>query len=251
MGARGYAPSMTNRRRPAPRPADAPRRVIGYLRVSTDKQADSGLSLAAQRAKVEGYAALYGLDLVDVVTDAGASAKSLNRPALGEALARLRAGEADALLVAKLDRLTRSVRDLSDLTDACQREGWALLSVADQLDTDSAAGRLVLNILVSVGQWEREAIGERTSAALAVKAARGEYTGGATPYGWTLAADGVNLAPDAAEQATAALARELRAAGLSLRAVGAVLAARGMLPRSGRRWHAETVKAVLGAREAA
>ena len=243
---------MTTRRparRPA-RPAAAPRRVIGYLRVSTDKQADSGLSLDAQRSKVEGYAALYGLELVDVLTDAGASAKSLDRPALADALARLDAGEADALLVAKLDRLTRSVRDLADLTDACQRGGWALLSVADQLDTDSAAGRLVLNILVSVGQWEREAIGERTAAAMQVKAARGEYTGGATPYGWRLSDDGVNLTPEPSEQAAAALARTLHGEGLSLRAVGAALAARGVFPRAGR-WYATTVKAVIAAREAA
>ena len=230
---------MTNRRRPA-RPADAPRRVIGYIRVSTDKQADSGLSIDAQRAKVEGYAALYGLELVDVLVDAGASAKSLARPALADALAMLARGEADALLVAKLDRLTRSVRDLSDLTDACNREGWALLSVADQLDTDSAAGRLVLNILVSVGQWEREAIGERTAAALAVKAARGELVG-AVPYGCALAADGRTLLPEPAERAAVDLARELRAAGLSLRAVSAELDRRGYRARNGRPFAATQV----------
>lgn len=225
----------SNRRtnRPAPRPADAPRRVIGYLRVSTDKQADSGLSLDAQRAKVEGYCALYGLDLVDVVTDAGASAATLDRPALGDALARLALGEADALVVAKLDRLTRSVRDLGDLVDACNREGWSLLSVADQLDTASAAGRLVLNILTSVGQWEREAIGERTAAALAVKAKRGERVG-AIPYGSRLDDDGIHLLPEPSERVVVALARTLRADGLSLRSVAAELDARGYVARSGR-----------------
>ena len=236
---------MTNRRRPAA-PADAARRVIGYLRVSTDKQADSGLSLEAQRAKVQGYAELYGLDLVDVVVDAGASAKTLDRPGLAGALARLRAGEADALLIAKLDRLTRSVRDLADLTDACNREGWSLLSVADQLDTGSAAGRLVLNVLMSVAQWEREAIGERTADALAAKKARGERVG-SVPYGARLAADGVHLVADPAEAATVALARELRAGGLSLRKVAAELDSRGYRSRGGRPFAAVQIARMVAA----
>ena len=144
-------------------------RAIAYLRVSTDKQADEGVSLEAQRAKLEAYASLYDLDLVAVEVDAGVSAKSLDRPALGRALAMLRAGRADALLVVKLDRLTRSVRDLGELLDGYfgPEKKAALLSVADQIDTRTAAGRMVLNILTSVAQWEREAIGERTQMALA------------------------------------------------------------------------------------
>ena len=218
----------------------APRRVIGYLRVSTDKQAEHGVSLDAQRAKLEAYASLYDLDLVAVLVDAGASAKSLDRPALSEALALLDRGEADALLVAKLDRLTRSVRDLADLVDLCNRQGWALLSVADQLDTASAAGRLVLNILTSVGQWEREAIGERTAAAMAVKAARGERVG-AVPFGFRLADDGTRLEAAPGEQATIRAARELRASGLSLRAVAAELDGAGSRSRTGRRFDAKQI----------
>ena len=91
--------------------SEARTRTVAYLRVSTDKQADRGVSLEAQRAKAEGYAALFDLDLVAIEVDAGESAKSLARPALDRALAMLRTGKADALLVVKLDRLTRSVRD--------------------------------------------------------------------------------------------------------------------------------------------
>jgi len=239
--------SKHNARHPAP---SAPRRVLGYLRVSTGKQADSGLSIASQRAKVRGYAELYGLELVDVLVDAGASASTLDRPALTDALARLDAGGADALLVAKLDRLTRSVRDLGDLVDRCNRRGWALLSVADNLDTQSAAGRMVMGVLAVVSQWEREAIGERTAAAMAVKAARGEHCGGGVPYGFHLA-DGGRLLPDDDEQATIRTAAALRAKGLSLRAVGAALTLRGLLPRSGRAWTAQGVSTVLNARVAA
>ena len=227
-----------------------PTRAIAYLRVSIEKQADAGVSLEAQRAKVEAYAALYDLELVTVEVDAGASAKSLDRPALARALAALEAGEAAALLVVKLDRLTRSVRDLGDLVELSNRQGWGLLSVSEQLDTRTAAGRMVLNILAAVSQWEREAIGERTAVAMAHMRANDEYTGGEAPYGWRLAEDGA-LEADPAEQAAIAVARDLRDAGLSLRKVGAALAARGVLPRTGRRWHPENVKRLYAAKVAA
>ena len=225
-------------------------RTVAYLRVSTDKQAEHGVSLDAQRAKVEAYASLYDLDLVAVEVDAGASAKSLDhRPALDRALALLAAAEADALLVVKLDRLTRSVRDLGELVERFQRGGWALLSVGEQVDTRTAGGRLVLNVLASVAQWEREAIGERTRAALAHKRANGEKTGGAAPYGYRLAEDGIHLEPEPSEQEALALILALRADGLSLRAVAARLNA-DAVPARGSRWHPTTV-AVLVKREAA
>jgi DNA invertase Pin-like site-specific DNA recombinase len=192
------------------------------------------MSIEVQRAKVEAYAALYDVELVEVVVDAGASAKSLDREGLTRALSMLRTGKAEALLVVKLDRLTRSVRDLGELVDGYFANGKAaLLSVSEQIDTRSAAGRLVLNVLASVGQWEREAIGERTAAAMAHKAAQGDYCGGAAPYGYAVE-DG-RLVPVESEQAVLAAAREARAAGLSLRAVARVLAERGYRNRAGGR----------------
>ena len=154
-------------------------RTVAYIRVSTDRQAEHGISLDAQRAKVHRLRGeLYDLDLVDVIVDAGVSAKTLERPGLIRALAMLEHGHADALAVVKLDRLTRSVRDLAHLVDRYFAKGWALMSVSENVDTRSAAGRLVLNVIASVAQWEREAVGERTKAALALKKQRGEYTGG-------------------------------------------------------------------------
>lgn len=210
-------------------------RTIAYLRVSTDKQADEGVSLDVQRAKVRAYADLYDLDLVEVIVDAGESAKTLDRPGLVRALGMLKSGKADALLVVKLDRLTRSVAHLGELVERYFAVGKsALMSVGEQIDTRSAGGRLVLNVLASVSQWEREIIGERTSAAMQHKAAAGEYTGGAAPYGFAVAADGVHLEPVAAEQETLASARRLRAAGLSLRAIARELDAAGIRSRAER-----------------
>ena len=225
--------------------AMASTRTVAYLRVSTDKQADRGVSLDAQRAKVKAYAELYDLDLVDVIVDAGASAKTLERPGLQRALGVLRRREADALLVVKLDRLTRSVKHLGELVETTFAPGKAaLLSVSEQIDTRSAAGRLVLNVLASVSQWEREAIGERTAAAMQHKAACGEFTGGEAPYGWRVEAG--RLEPVEAEQRVIAEARRLRGAGLSLRGVARELDGAGLRSRAGRAFVAAQVQRMVG-----
>jgi DNA invertase Pin-like site-specific DNA recombinase len=225
--------------------SDEGTRIVGYVRVSLDKQAEHGVSLEAQEARVRQYAELYGLQLVAVIRDEGESAKSLDRPGLQRALTMLRRGEAEGLLVAKLDRLTRSVRDLGELVEKHLRK-VALLSVAEQIDTRSSAGRLVLNVLGSVSQWEREAIGERTSAALRHKRARGEYIGGSRPRGYSV--EGGRLLSDAAEQQLLARARELRASGLSLRRVAVMLHAEGLTPRV---LHAQSVARAIESRSVA
>lgn len=223
-------------------------RTVAYVRVSTEKQADEGVSLDAQRAKLTAYAELFDLELVAVEVDAGVSAKSLERPALQRALGMLRGGKADAILVVKLDRLTRSVRDLADLVETYFASGrWTLLSVSDQIDTRSAAGRLVLNVLASVGQWEREATGERTAAAMAYKASQGEFCGGRAPYGWRIGSDGVKLEAVEAEQAVLAEARRLRSSGLSLRSTAAELDRQGMRARNGRAFLAGQVARMVAA----
>lgn len=221
------------------------KRVVGYVRVSTEDQADQGVSLADQRRRIQQYAELYELELIEVIEDAGASAKSLNRPGIARALELLSAGQAEGLLVAKLDRLTRSVRDLGELLEG-PLAGRDLLSVAEQLDTSSAAGRMVTRMLAVVSEWEREAIGERTSAALQHMKQQGRRVG-AVPYGYQLAEDGQHLVEHSAEQEVLEQARELRAAGLSLRAVADELAERGFLSRTGRTFAATQIKRMVDA----
>lgn len=220
-------------------------KLIGYLRVSTDEQAQSGLGLAAQEAKIRAYAELYGHELVEVITDAGQSAKSLKRPGITQALAMLGSGEADGLLVAKLDRLTRSVADMASLTDKyfSEKAGKALLSVQDQIDTTTAGGRLVLNVLMSVAQWEREAISERTVAALSVKRGRGECLGlPALGKRW---ADGEHV-EDESELEAVKLIFDLRDSGLTMRQIVAELNERGTpCPRKAKTWHLTQVHRIL------
>lgn len=220
-------------------------RAVAYIRVSTAKQAERGLSLEAQREKVEAYAKLYDLELVEVIVDPGVSAKSLDRPGLQRALSYLVDRAAEALLVVKLDRLTRSVRDLDTLIHRYFVDGrWALLSVGEQIDTRSAAGRLVLNVLASVSQWEREATGERTSVALRSKSAGGGYVGGDPPYGWRAIEGG--LLKDEEEQNTIRRARALREIGWSLRSISAALADAGRLSRRGRPFSPAQLRRILG-----
>jgi site-specific DNA recombinase len=207
-------------------------KAVGYIRVSTDKQADKGQSLEVQQEKIKAYASLYDIDLVDIVVDAGESAKTLEREGLKRILSML-GKDVDAIIVSKLDRLTRSVKDIGFLMEK-HFSKHSLLSVGEQIDTRTAAGRLVLNVLISVAQWERETIGERTSSALQHKASKNEFTGGNVPYGYALSYDGINLIEDAPEQAVIAEAKKLRKNGLSLRAVASELAKRGFLPRSGK-----------------
>ncbi|MBX3233524.1 MAG: recombinase family protein [Labilithrix sp.] len=224
-------------------------RLIGYIRVSTEGQADGGVSLDAQRQKLAAYAVALDVELVRIVEDAGYSAKSLARPGLRAALRDLEEGRATGLLVAKLDRLTRSVRDLGALVDEYFSTRFALVSVADAIDTRTAAGRLVMNVLGAVSQWEREATVERTKEALAHLRDEGIALG-APPLGWDRiderdGAGRLRIAPNLEELSTIERVRALRDDGLSLRAIAAVLTAEGRRTKRGGRWRAVTVQRAL------
>jgi len=147
--------------------------AIGYVRVSTDREAEQGVWLEAQEAKIRAMATVQGAELLEVIVDGGESAKSLNRPGLQRLLGLVNAGKIESVIVAKLDRLTRSVKDLCRLLELFEKRKVALISVAESLDTGSAAGRLMITIMGAVSQWEREAIGERTRDALRHQARQG------------------------------------------------------------------------------
>ena len=221
-------------------------RVVGYARVSTSEQASEGVSLAAQAAKVRGFAALHDLDLVGIEEDAGVSAKTLNRPAVARVLAMLASGEADGVIVAKLDRLSRSVRDWNRLIDEYfgPGPGKQLFSVADSIDTRTAGGRLVLNVLMSVAQWEREAIAERTKDALAHKRSLGEALG-PPPFGWRLDGDGRTLAMIPEEQAALEHMASLRLDGVSDRRIADLMNSLEIRPHRAAKWSHPTVAKVL------
>jgi DNA invertase Pin-like site-specific DNA recombinase len=212
--------------------------------VSTRDQADNGHSLEAQRAKIEAYAVLHDLELTDVAVDDGYSGKNLERPGMERLLDLIRRRAVDVVVVAKLDRITRSVRDLGDLIERFQSSGVEFASVADNIDTTTASGRLVLNVMGSVAQWERETIGERTADALAHLRANGKRTSRFAPFGHLLEANG-ELTPDPHEQEAVALIRRLRADRMTLNGIAEELAARGFHARNGQRLSAKVVRSVL------
>ncbi len=223
------------------------RASVGYLRISTEEQATEGVSLAAQEARIRAYALATGRELTDVVIDAGESGKSLQRPGISRVVEGIRTRETGTIIVLKLDRLTRSVGDLAVLLKLFEKHDVALVSVTENLDTASAVGRLMLNLLASVSQWEREAIGERTAIALGHKRSEWRVYGPA-PFGWRR--EGDRLVPVLEEQDALSEMRRMAAAGATLRQIGEMLTARGVTPHRGCGWHASSVRAVLHSRMA-
>lgn len=209
-------------------------RVIAYSRVSTTEQADSGLGLEAQRERLNQEASRRGWSGVVHVSDDGYSAKDLNRPAISEALEALDAGEADVLMVAKLDRLSRSVLDFAALMERARRRGWDLVVLDLGVDTGTPAGALMANVMASFAQYERQLIGQRTSDALARKAAQGHKLG--RP---------VELADDVRHRIAAE-----REAGATYQAIADRLNAEGIpTAQGGKQWHRATVRKVIASLE--
>lgn len=151
--------------------------AVIYARVSTSDQGESGLGLDAQVAKCEGYAERVGAQVVEVVREVQSGRSVTKRPQLIEALRRLKAGEAQTLIVAKLDRLSRSVIDLCGLIEQSEREGWSLVLLDLGIDTTTPAGRVQAQVIAAFAEYERRLISQRTRETMAVARARGVHCG--------------------------------------------------------------------------
>ena len=204
-------------------------KVIGYLRVSTAEQGLSGAGLEAQRAAIAVEAERRGWD-VRWIEDAGFSAKTLDRPGIIEALDCLERGEAEALVAAKLDRLSRSLLDFAGLMDRSQKKGWGLVALDLGVDTSTPSGEMMANVLASFAQFERRLIGQRTKDALAIKKAEGVRLGRPSQL------------PDAVRRR---IIRD-REAGRSLREIAEQLNAEHIsTAQGGRCWYASTVRSAV------
>lgn len=205
-------------------------RAIGYIRVSTEEQADSRAGLEAQRAAILAEAERRGWRLVDVIEDAGYSGKDLRRPGIVAALEALRTHKADTLVVAKLDRLSRSMLDFAGLMARASHERWALVALDLGVDTTTPAGEAMANVMATFAQFERRLIGQRTREALAQKRKAGVVLG----------------RPRSVPDDVRARIVASRATGASLTAIADALDADGIATaQGGRRWYPSTVKAVL------
>ena len=205
-----------------------------YIRVSTVMQATEGVSLEAQqdRARLWTQANGYAIADRDIHVDAGLSGgRADNRPGLQAALENA-CKDGPALVVYSLSRLARSVADTIQTAARLEEAGADLVSLSENVDTTSAAGRMVFRMLAVLAEFEKDLVSERTSVALQHKRAKGEFIGGDAPFGFVVSHG--RLTAHEPEQAVIRQARALRAEGLTLRAVAVNLEARGHRSRSGR-----------------
>ncbi len=224
--------------------------AIGYVRVSTTEQVQSGLGLADQRQRIAAHCTARGLNLGAVYDDNGVSGgKPLaTRTGGAKLLKALRRRDTRAVVMLKLDRGFRNAADCLATAETWERGGISLHVVdlgGNSIDTSSAAGRFMLCVLAGAAEMERNLTCERTRAALAVKRGRGERTG-TVPYGWELADDGVALLPVDAEQGIIADIRAMRADGWSFRRIAAELNQRGVLTKKGvGEWGHQAIASIL------
>jgi DNA invertase Pin-like site-specific DNA recombinase len=200
--------------------------------------------MSEQEMKIKQYSDLYGIDIIEIISDGGESAKDLNRPGIQRVLSMMKQRETEGVIVAKLDRLTRSVRDLADMMELANKKSISLISVNEKIDTGTAAGRMMVNILGVISQWERETIGERTQAALEYKKKTGSAYNGYPLYGYQKV-DG-KLVRDPKEQDIIAAIFEMSQAGYRVSRICRELERRGVRTRHGSgRWHSKVVKKIV------
>jgi len=220
-------------------------KAIGYVRVSTDKQADEGVSLDAQQSRIAAWCTANGYDLVTIHVDAGLSGKRAdNRPELSAAIDAACDQQA-ALVVYSLSRLSRSTKDTITLADRLDKSGADLVSLSERIDTTTAAGRMVFRMLAVLNEFERDLVSERTTAAMQHKKSKGERVG-KVPFGYDLTADGVNLVANNREQEVLEIITELRDNGLSLRRIADELTKRGIQTKGGKtKWTHTTIQRIV------
>jgi DNA invertase Pin-like site-specific DNA recombinase len=204
-------------------------KAIGYIRVSTQEQAQSGLGLEAQAVAIRAEATRRGWDL-EIIADEGESGSKVDRPGLLAAKDNLARGEAQALIVAKQDRLMRSSLGWAQIVSQSKDQKWSLICLDINLDTASPMGECMGSILAAIAQLELENIRKRTKDALAVKKSQGYRLG----------------RPATMADETRARINALRNSGVTLQGVADTLNTEGIpTARGGSKWYASTVQKAI------
>ncbi len=226
-------------------------KAIGYTRCSTNEQADSGLGLDSQAERIKAYCTMRGIDLADIITDAGVSGgKPLaSRDGGQRLLSALKGRQAESVVMLKLDRMFRNAGDCLTTVERWEKSGVALHVVdlgGNAIDTTSAAGRFMLVVLAGAAEMERNLTRERTRSAMAVKRANGQRIG-SVPYGYDLANDGETLVSNEAEQNVIAEIQAWRSARWTLEQIANELTTRRAPTKTSKsgRWTHQAVARIL------
>jgi site-specific DNA recombinase len=211
-------------------------RLIAYVRVSTEDQQ----TIENQVEKIRAYCDLHDHELTGVFRDKGASGKNTNRIGLRNAIKAL--SGVDGIVITKLDRLSRSIRDWCNLMDKFDRKSKTLVSVYDNIDTSTASGKLIANLFASLAQFERETVQERTLAAMSYLRKQGRRLSRFAPYGYmTDPNDDKYLIPCSEEQRLLVKILQLREQGNGYTAIADRMNADGHLNRSGKPFHKSAI----------
>lgn len=217
------------------------RKAIGYVRVSTQKQANEGLSIEAQTAKIQAWASLKDYELVHIYIDEGISGKNIiNRPKLNEALSQLQEGM--AFVFYSLSRVSRNVIDTITIGERIGNLGADMVSLSEHIDTTGSAGRLVFNLLAVLNQFERDQVSERTKMVMSyLKENDKVYSH--VPYGYNR--KGKDLVINQAEADNIQIMLDLKKKGFGYRKIATHLNKIQIKSKKGGIWYAKTVEQVL------
>jgi len=218
------------------------KRAVGYVRVSSIGQAVEGISLEAQRAKILAWCDYNEYELSEIFSDEGISGKKAsNRPGLQQALNSI--GKGDVLVFYSLSRLARSTKDAIAISELLQKQDAHFVSLSEDINTTSAAGKMIFRMLAVLAEFERDLVSERTCFALQHKKRSGYKTGGDVPYGY----DVINgkLIENHQEQEVISRILALRAKGYSMRKIANSLNEDGILTKRGKHWQATQVQGIL------
>ena len=218
--------------------------AVGYVRVSTLDQQEDGVSLDAQRSRIDAWCLANDAELVGLQVDTQTGKRADNRKGLQAALDAATAC-GGVLVVYSLSRLARNTKETLEISERLDKAGADLVSLSEKIDTTSAAGKMVFRMLAVLAEFERDQLSERTKMAMGWMKTQNQRVG-TVPYGFDLQADGVSLVRNEAEQKVLGLVAELRSAGWSLRRIANELTARGIPTKEGgKRWSHTTVQRLV------
>jgi site-specific DNA recombinase len=225
------------------------RRAAAYLRVSTQEQGLNGYSIDAQEARLRALSAARDSASPIIYVDNGASGGTTRRRALQELIRAVRAGEIEAVLVTKLDRLSRSLDDLLELLKLFQKHAVALVSATESIDTESVAGKMLVQLLGVFAEFERGRIGERTREILSDRRRQRKVYSRNVPFGFRNRNG--RLVEEPRELRVLVEMRRRQKQGASLRQIAKYVASAGIKPRTNSvAWHPQVVKDILSSRMA-